>query len=217
MFRISQWNKNAGKLEKTGIALVAVSVLLVLLIFYPVIREEVRYVVSSKNNLAEVESQEQLAQEKNDNSKDAIIPADEDFGIVIPKILANAKVILDVDPQNSDIYQRALTKGVAHAKGTGYPGEEKNIFIFAHSTADFFEANRYNAVFYLLSKMKKWDEIYLFYKNQKYRYEVSDKKTVEADEAKYLDKNAGDQLTLMTCWPPGTTMKRLIIIAQPAK
>lgn len=34
MFRISQWNKNAGKLEKTGIALVAVSVLLVLLIFY---------------------------------------------------------------------------------------------------------------------------------------------------------------------------------------
>jgi LPXTG-site transpeptidase (sortase) family protein len=104
---------------------------------------------------------------------------------------------------------------VAHAKGTGLPGEGKNIFIFAHSTADFFEANRYNAVFYLLSKMENGDEIYLFYKNQKYRYKVSDKKTVKADEAKYLDKDAGDQLTLMTCWPPGTTMKRLIVIASP--
>jgi len=180
-----------------------------------VIKEEFRYAVSSRNNLAEVESQEQLARGKKDNPKDVIVPVDEDFGIVIPKISANAKVIPEVDPQDSAVYQRALTKGVAHAKGTSLPGESGNIFIFAHSTADFFEANRYNAVFYLLSKMEKGDEIHLFYKNQQYRYKVSDKKTVSSDEAKYLDKNAGDQLTLMTCWPPGTTMKRLIVIAKP--
>lgn len=215
MFRISQWNKNLSKLEKAGIALLAVSVLIFFLIFSPVIKEEVRYALSSKSNLPEVKTQEQAVSEKQNSPKEAMVPADENFGIVIPKISANAKVIAEVDSQNSDLYQRELTKGVAHAKGTGYPGEGKNIFIFAHSTADFFEANRYNAVFYLLSKMEKGDEIYLFYKNQKYRYEVSDKKTVKADEAKYLDKDAGDQLTLMTCWPPGTTMKRLIVIASP--
>jgi sortase A len=213
--RAIRWFNSPWNLEKTGIAFVAVSVLLVLLIFFPVIKEEFRYAVSSRNNLAEVESQEQLARGKKDNPKDVIVPVDEDFGIVIPKISANAKVIPEVDPQDSAVYQRALTKGVAHAKGTSLPGESGNIFIFAHSTADFFEANRYNAVFYLLSKMEKGDEIHLFYKNQQYRYKVSDKKTVSSDEAKYLDKNAGDQLTLMTCWPPGTTMKRLIVIAKP--
>jgi LPXTG-site transpeptidase (sortase) family protein len=211
---ISRYN-SFGKLEKTGIALIAVSVLLVISIFYPVIMEEIRYSVSPKNNSAKVESQEQATQEKNTDGENIIIPVDEDFGIVIPKISANAKVIPDVDAQNSAVYQRALTKGVAQAKGTSYPGENGNIFIFAHSSADFYEANRYNAVFYLLSKMEKGDEIYLFYKEKKYRYQVLEKKTVGADEINYLDKNAGNQLTLMTCWPPGTTLKRLVVIAKP--
>ena len=29
------------------------------------------------------------------------------------------------------------------------------------------------------------------------------------------NKNSQKQLTLMTCWPPGTTLKRLIVIATP--
>jgi LPXTG-site transpeptidase (sortase) family protein len=215
--RAIRWFNSPGNLEKTGIAFVAVSVLLVLLIFFPVIKEEVRYAVSSRNKLAEVESQEQLAQGKKDNPKDVIVPVDEDFGVVIPKISANAKVISEVDPQNSAVYQRALTKGVAHAKGTSLPGEGGNIFIFAHSTADFFEANRYNAVFYLLSKLEAGDDVYLFYKKQKYHYKVADQKTVGADEVSYLEKGNKNQLTLMTCWPPGTTMKRLIVVAEPEK
>jgi len=142
-------------------------------------------------------------------------PVDENFGIVIPKIGVNSKVIPDVDPENGAIYQRALTQGVAHALGTKYPGEEGNVFIFAHSGQDLFEANRYNAVFYLLSKMEAGDEIYVFYKNKKYRYSVTAKKTAAPEEIQYFDDLPGkNTLTLMTCWPGGTTWKRLIVRAE---
>ena len=144
-----------------------------------------------------------------------ITPIDKDFGIVIPKIGANSKIIPNVDPFNSGIYQTALTKGVAQAKGTVTPDRIGNMFLFSHSSANILEASRYNSVFYLLSKLETNDEIYIYYKNVKYKYVVSDKKIVDAKDVSYLNPKAKTkQLTLMTCWPAGTTLKRLLIIAE---
>jgi sortase A len=142
-------------------------------------------------------------------------PVDEDFGIVVPKIKINSRVIPDVDPENASVYQKALTQGVAHALGTKYPGEEGNVFIFAHSGQDFYEANRYNAVFYLLSKLEAGDGIYIFHKNKKYHYAVTGKFTANPEEVRYLEDTPGkNTLTLMTCWPAGTNWKRLIVEAE---
>ena len=170
------------------------------LTFYRVLWQEVKYTVTPK--------------------KQVIVPVDKEFGIVIPKILANAKVVDKVDPYNSKEYQWALTKGVAHAAGTAYPGHVGNTFIFAHSSTDWYIANRYNSVFYLLHKLEKGDEIDLYYQGQKYTYEVSDKRLAGAKDVQYLSNNSKDNtsvLTLMTCWPPGTTLKRLIIQAKIIK
>ena len=112
------------------------------------------------------------------------------------------------------MYQRALTKGVAHANGTSYPGESGNVFIFAHSGVDFYEATRYNAQFYLLSKLVTGDTIYLFYKKQKYVYRVTEKKVVSPEDVTYLTEDSQKKtLSLMTCTPAGTTLKRLLVIA----
>lgn len=146
-----------------------------------------------------------------------IIPVDKEFGIVIPKIRANAKVIANVDPYNERTYQIALTKGIAHARGTAMPGHAGNTFIFAHSAGDWFNANRYNAIFYLLSKMVKGDEIIAYYKGEKFVYKVKEVKYVDALDTSYLKStNSGSFITLMTCWPPGTTLKRLIVIGEIA-
>ena len=190
-----------------------VSVILFGLIFLPVITSEVRYSLDS-NKSKQVISQEQ-AQLENVNPASVLVPVDEQFGIVIPKIEANAKVIANVDAQNPAAYQRALTQGVVQAAGSANPGEEGNIFIFAHSGQDILEANRYNAVFYLLSKLEKGDEIDIFYQGQKFQYSVTDKKTVSPEEVQYMDHIQGKKtLTLMTCWPGGTTWKRLVVIAE---
>lgn len=199
-----------------GIVLVTASGMLFALIFFPIAKEEIKYAFSLRSDSALVASEKNFSKNNQGaRGKQDVVPLDEEFGIVIPKISANAKVVAEVDPQNSQIYQKALTEGVAHAKGTAYPNEEGNVFIFAHSSADFFEASKYNAVFYLLYKLEEGDNIYLFYKGKKYGYTVREKKKVNADEISYLEGDAEKkQLTLMTCWPPGTTLKRLLIIAE---
>ncbi|MBI5127731.1 sortase [Candidatus Roizmanbacteria bacterium] len=183
-------------LFKLGLILFSTGILLFFLSFYRVLWQETKYIVLPK--------------------KQNIKPVDEEFGIVIPKISANAKVIEKVDPFNQKEYQWALTKGVAHAKGTAYPGSAGNSFIFAHSSVDWYIANQYNSVFYLLHKLEKGDKIEMYYKKKKYVYEVTAKKYVDASDVSYLDPTSQSTsvLTLMTCWPPGTTYKRLIIQAK---
>lgn len=144
-----------------------------------------------------------------------ISPLDPNFGLIIPKIGANARIIDNVDPDNYDIYIKALQNGVAHAAGSVYPGEEGNAYFFAHSVGNFWEVSRWNGVFYLLKELVPGDEIDLFYKNKRFTYVVYDKKTVEANDTQYLAAQANfPTLTLQTCWPPGTTFKRLLVFAR---
>ncbi|OGK14130.1 hypothetical protein A3H80_04715 [Candidatus Roizmanbacteria bacterium RIFCSPLOWO2_02_FULL_37_19] len=183
-----------------GILLIVIACAIFLFTFFPVIREEIKY---------------QTITTKDGTQKKVIRPVDEEFGIVVPKIGANAKIIANVDPYTEKIYQRALTKGVAHAKGTVTPDKVGNMFLFAHSSGNFYEANRYNSVFYLLTKIEKGDSIYIFYKGEKYTYKVTNKKIVQAEAAQYLlSRGKKKTITLMTCWPPGTTLKRLIVTAE---
>lgn len=152
---------------------------------------------------------------QNEVSPLGITPIDANFGIVIPKIGANAKVIADVDPGDEKVYLEALKGGVAHAKESNYPGEIGNTFLFAHSVGNFWEINRWNAVFYLLRELEPGDEIDIFYKGKRYIYIVYDKKIVDPTDVGYLYAQANfAQLTLQTCWPPGTTLKRLLVFAR---
>ncbi len=171
---------------------------IIILTFFPLGTEEVKYVIRNTNR--------------------EITPIDTTFGIVIPKLGANAHVIANVDPYDSAAYQYALTKGVAHARGTSVPGTIGNIFLFAHSSENFYEALTYNSVFYLLPKLAKGDVILLYYKGVKFTYVVTDKKLVDPKDVSYLTSKGEHQtLTLMTCWPPGTNIQRLLILADLKK
>lgn len=178
-----------------GCSLIVASSILFFYIFAPVAKVEVNYALNKPKNLE-------------------IKPIDKTFGIVIPKIGANARIIANVDPYNANIYQVALTKGVAQAMGTALPNQIGNMFLFSHSSANLLEATRYNSIFYLLSKLQKGDEIEIFYKNVKYKYLVSGAKIVDAKDISYLNpKSDIKTLTLMTCWPAGTDLKRLLVVA----
>jgi sortase A len=181
----------------SGIILLIIALIIPISTFTPVFKAEISY---------------QLNQKKSKPTE--IIPINTEFSIVIPKINANAKVIKNVDAFDSKIYQQTLTKGVAHAKNTSTPDRSGNTFIFAHSAGNWYQANQFNAVFYLLNKLEVGDEIILYYQSQKYIYSVQESKLVKGDELNYMESKTNQkQLTLMTCWPPGTTLKRLVVIA----
>jgi len=99
-----------------------------------------------------------------DNS---IIPISTEFGIVIEKIDANAKVVADVDPSNEKAYAQALQEGVAAALGSTEPGRPGNLYLFSHSTDAPWNIVRFNAIFYLLRELDKGDRVIIFYKNKR--------------------------------------------------
>lgn len=212
-------SKSKITLKKKYVLLIAFCLLflgfgIIFLTYFPVLKEEIKYAFLPKNQKIEVS----LSQNKDNTTTNILTPVDTEFGIIIPKIRANAKVIPEVDPYNSQVYQWELTRGVAHAKGTSLPDEKGNVFIFAHSAGNFYEASRFNAVFYLLTKMETGDDIYLFYKNKKYQYLVTDKRLIDPNSVSYLTGSPNkNTLTLMTCWPPGTSLKRLIVIGELKK
>lgn len=186
------------RVNQLGNVLIFLGVALLVFIFAPVAKEEVTY-----------QTRQIL------NSEPDLTPPNKDFAIVIPKIAAIAPIIANVDSQNKNAYLSALHRGVAHAKGSSYPGEEGNVYLFAHSTDTFYNVGRYNAVFYLIGKLEIGDEIKIYYKGEEIKYEVSEKKVVSADQVKYLGKiDDENTLTLQTCYPPGTDWKRLIVVAK---
>lgn len=181
---------------------------LLFLIFYPILLQEIGYDIEHLRD--SVSSHQNLS-----SSIPQITPASTDFGIVIPKIKANSKIVANVDPYNPAIYQAALTKGVAQAQGSALPYEDGNMFLFSHSSVNFYEAQKYNSVFYLLHKLETGDTIDIYYAEQKYTYKVTGKKIVNPSEVSYLQKGDSQHtLTLMTCWPPGTSLQRLLIQAE---
>jgi sortase A len=150
----------------------------------------------------------------NGKTAQILIPEDSNFSVVIPKIGANARIIPNVDTSNERVYSEALKKGVAQAAGTAFPGEGGHIFLFAHSTDYWWNVSTYNAVFYLLGKLTKGDEINIFYKGEKFVYRMVDSKIVDPSEVEYITRKTNKEfLTLQTCWPLGTTFKRLLVFA----
>lgn len=148
-------------------------------------------------------------------SAEVITPLSTDFGIVIEKINANAKIIANVNPANEREYVSALTKGVAHAAGTKFPGEKGNIYLFSHSTDAPWNVIRYNAVFYLLRELEVGDRVILFYNYRRFDYFVYDKTIVNPTDVSFLTNQYDESiLTLQTCDPPGTLLKRLVIRAK---
>lgn len=145
---------------------------------------------------------------------EVLVPEDPNFSVVIPKIGANARVIANVDVSNEKEYLEALKNGVGHAWGTAFPGEGGHVFLFAHSTDYFWNVGTYNAVFYLLDKLEKQDEINVYFQGQRYKYRVVEKNIVDPSEVEYLTRKTNREfITLQTCWPAGTTLKRLLVFA----
>ncbi|NTW45430.1 MAG: sortase [Candidatus Moranbacteria bacterium] len=204
----SRRDKVSAWLLRIGTAIVLAGAAMLLFIFGPVLREEVRY--SFRGDAAK---DARVTLDSRDASKPGmLVPVDPGYSIVIPKIGANVPVVADVDPLDPSVYRAALSKGIAQAKGTVAPGESGNTFLFAHSSDDFLTRGNYNTVFYLLDKLSVGDRFTIAYRGKLYGYRVFDRREVPADRVEYLHALSEENtVTLMTCWPPGTDLRRLLV------
>ncbi len=218
----SQENKKYLQVIRRSINVNSVSNLLILLGFvilfltyYKIAFYESRYIVSKV--LTENSANDSKTTSASDNNASKEIDLTDETRIIIPKLQIDAPIILDIDPYNVADYQIALSKGVALSKTSADLDELGRSFIFAHSSENFYEASRYNSIFYLVNKLEAGDKFYITYKSQLYEYEVKGREYVKPDRVDLMSAktdNTTKELYLMTCWPPGTTFQRLIVKAE---
>ncbi len=138
--------------------------------------------------------------------------------VIIPKINVDAPVVYDVPSLAEHVVQDKLRSGVVHYPIPGassVPGQTGNTVILGHSSNDVFDDGAYKFVFVQLDKLQKGDTFYLNYQGTRYTYSVTEKKVIDPTEVSQLVINTDKPLaTLVTCTPPGTALKRLVVIAE---
>ena len=199
---------------------IVLGLLLVLLSVVPFVRDEVWYFlkqIRGQNYSLNDGGQKDSIFARYLSSKPVRIePASREFGIVIEKIDVNAPIVADVSVSDEKAYNDALKIGVAHASSSDYPSREPgNVYLFAHSSLNFWELGKYAQVFNLLRKLESGDKIHLFYKGQDFVYRTVGKEVYKGFNTYALTRPVIEPLlTLQTCDPPGTTFNRLVVTAK---
>lgn len=202
-------------IRRIGVGLVTFSLATIIFLFTPVALTELRYTIETHEDTALAQFEQNAAKQsvrKEANS----LGLSSYFSVFIPKVNAKANIVPNVSVQEKSEYEKALMEGVAHARGTYFPGQGKNIFLFAHSTDSPLNFTRYNAVFYLLGKLEKGDQFTIYFLDRKYEYEVAEKIIAAASDTSWIYRDFGfETVILQTCDPPGTTIRRLLVLAKP--
>jgi LPXTG-site transpeptidase (sortase) family protein len=136
--------------------------------------------------------------------------------IIIPKINVQIPVDYNQTTIEEKVLETALDNGILHYPTTSRPGENGNAAFFGHSSNNIFNKGKYKFAFVMLNQLTNGDTFYLTHKGKVYVYKVFSKKVVEPHQVEVLnpipDKTA--TATLITCDPPGTSLKRLVVVGE---
>ncbi len=112
-----------------------------------------------------------------------------------------------------------LDKNLIQYPGTGIPGKPGNVVIFGHSVLpQFFNPKNYKTIFSTLPTLKKGEQILIDYDQVRYAYLIEEMIEVPANDVSILaQRNDDAYLSLVTCVPPGTYLRRLVVRAKLSK
>ena len=109
-----------------------------------------------------------------------------------------------------------LMASLIHYPGTALPGQFGNAVIFGHSVLpQFFNPKNYKTIFSTLPKLKEGDEILVSFDGVLYRYQVVRMVETSPQDVTVLEQRYDNSyLSLITCVPPGTYLKRLVVVTR---
>jgi LPXTG-site transpeptidase (sortase) family protein len=135
--------------------------------------------------------------------------------IIIPKINLEVPVVFGMSSVSEDAVQLALEDGVVHYANTPNPGEQGNSVIVGHSSNNILNSGKYKFAFVLLKRLEPEDTFFVNKDGVRYTYKVYRKEVVGPNDVSVLDtQDRPNTMTLITCDPPGTSINRLIIVAE---
>lgn len=130
--------------------------------------------------------------------------------LTIPKINITTPIVFEPSIAEANV-QKALETGVVHYGNTANPGQVGNSVIFGHSSNDWDKPGGYKFIFVLLEKLAVGDTYSIDYKGVRYEYQIYERKVILATDVGVVAPTATPTSTLITCWPTGTSQKRLIV------
>lgn len=182
---------------------------------------EYKLPIRGSNDLMEISKDPETAKKQIPDLNIDVTPPD--TRVVIPRIGKNVPVTTistealinrNWDRLEQQI-QEALRFGVVHYPGTAFPHENGNMVITGHSSYFAWDPGRFKDVFALLHDVQLGDHIYVYHDQDRFEYEVYDTKIVLPTQVDVLTQEGDNRLTLITCTPVGTNLKRLVVLARP--
>lgn len=187
-------------------------ILIIFLLLYVAVFFIVKVVDTAKKSYAELRAnafQEQLADSQKQSDS-----TDKEDSILIPKIQVEAPIVF-VDSTLPENFTEPLKRGVVHFP-SALPGQEGQTIILGHSAPAGMPKINYNWVFSELHRLEIGDEIYVFFNNRRYRYEVEEKTFLQSGQEvpSIISGDSLSELVLISCWPPGIDHKRIAVQAK---
>ncbi len=135
--------------------------------------------------------------------------------LIIPKLNVDVPLNFGYDASEA---MSAMNHGVVHYRINGasaYPGEIGNFVVLGHSAGDVYSANQYKFIFSGLERLEEGDIIYVHYNSMRYTYKMVGREIILPTEVEKLtEPKEVPTLLMVTCWPLGTSQKRLVIHAE---
>lgn len=146
------------------------------------------------------------------------------FGIGIPDLGIRAPVLLPSrthwDSQHWNLLEEQMQVGMLYGT-VAYPhslrpGAGGSLFIAGHSSppSERAQESAYGAVFASLPEIEAGMQIVLTDGDERFSYVVTETFIVNASDTGILEPEKGDTLTLITCYPVGTTRQRYVVKAK---
>jgi LPXTG-site transpeptidase (sortase) family protein len=114
---------------------------------------------------------------------------------------------VDVPIGEKDL-EAALRVGVWRHAGSARPNESGNTVVAGH---------RRRAVFSLLYRLRRGDEVIVYWRGKEYDYKVISKREVGPTYREALRRTGPTRLTMYTCLPRYLGNKRTVVVAYPVR
>ena len=134
---------------------------------------------------------------------------------VSPQVGSYTFSIPKINIQNAGVstVDTDLTSHLVHFPSTSIPPARGTAVVFGHSTLpQLYNPKDYKTIFANIHDLRIGDTFLVGINNTLYTYKIYSISVVEPEDTSYLTQEYdGSYLTIVTCTPPGTTWKRLIL------
>lgn len=147
---------------------------------------------------------------------------DEDIDQTKPALLqipANNLSVPLTWTQDVKDFETDLKNGVVHYPGTALPGEVGTSYISGHSSGYIWDHSQYKQIFAGLGNVKDGTSFSITAtqkngKTVKFNYIVDHRGEYAANDQSQFISTADSVVALSTCWPVGTTARRLVLFSK---